>query len=72
MQRAGEAAARLALALAPHARRVWIAAGPGNNGGDGIEAARLLRGPGVRSTCCSLGDRRRPAGRCRGGARARP
>jgi len=46
MQRAGDAAARLALALAPHARRVWIAAGPGNNGGDGLEAARLLRGTG--------------------------
>ena len=27
MQRAGLATARLALALAPHARRVWIAAG---------------------------------------------
>ena len=44
MQRAGVAVARLALALAPHARRVWIAAGPGNNGGDGLEAAlHLLR-----------------------------
>ena len=44
MRRAGEAVARLALALAPHARRVWVAAGPGNNGGDGLEAAiHLLR-----------------------------
>ena len=43
MQRAGEAVARLALALAPHARRVWIAAGPGNNGGDGLEAAVHLQ-----------------------------
>ncbi|MEO7008801.1 MAG: NAD(P)H-hydrate epimerase, partial [Caldimonas sp.] len=43
MQRAGSAVARLALALAPHARRVWVAAGPGNNGGDGLETALCLR-----------------------------
>ena len=35
MQRAGLAVARLARALAPHARNAWIACGPGNNGGDG-------------------------------------
>ena len=39
MQRAGAAIARLALAIAPHAERVWVAGGPGNNGGDGLEAA---------------------------------
>ncbi|WP_332775276.1 NAD(P)H-hydrate dehydratase [Polaromonas sp.] len=43
MQRAGLAVARLTLALAPHARRIWIACGPGNNGGDGFEAALHLR-----------------------------
>ena len=42
MQRAGLATAKLALALAPHARRIWIACGPGNNGGDGFEAALHL------------------------------
>lgn len=42
MQRAGLAVARLALALAPDARRIWIACGPGNNGGDGFEAALHL------------------------------
>ncbi len=42
MKRAGLATARLALALAPHARTVWIVCGPGNNGGDGIEAAVQL------------------------------
>lgn len=42
MQRAGLAIARLALALAPHAQRIWIACGPGNNGGDGMEAALHL------------------------------
>ena len=39
MDRAGLATARLALAIAPHARSVWIACGRGNNGGDGLEAA---------------------------------
>ena len=34
MQRAGLALAQLALALAPHARRIWIACGAGNNGGE--------------------------------------
>jgi ADP-dependent NAD(P)H-hydrate dehydratase / NAD(P)H-hydrate epimerase len=42
MEKAGLAAARLALALAPHAQRIWVAAGPGNNGGDGLEAAMHL------------------------------
>jgi len=46
MQRAGHASARLAQALAPHARTLWIACGPGNNGGDGLEAAALLRQAG--------------------------
>ncbi len=42
MQRAGLSVARLTLALAPHAQRIWIACGPGNNGGDGFEAAMHL------------------------------
>jgi hydroxyethylthiazole kinase-like uncharacterized protein yjeF len=42
MRRAGLAVARLAMALAPHAQRIWIACGPGNNGGDGFEAALHL------------------------------
>lgn len=46
MQRAGAAVARLALALAPHARCLWIACGSGNNGGDGLEAAALLQAAG--------------------------
>ena len=56
MRRAGEAVARLALAIAPHAQRVWIAAGPGNNGGDGLEAAVHLRGWGKDVAVALIGD----------------
>lgn len=56
MRRAGESVARLALALAPHAQRVWIAAGPGNNGGDGLEAAVLLRAWGKDVAVSLIGD----------------
>jgi hydroxyethylthiazole kinase-like uncharacterized protein yjeF len=43
MRRAGLTVARLALAIAPHAQRIWIPCGPGNNGGDGLEAAMHLQ-----------------------------
>lgn len=46
MQRAGAAVARLATAIAPHAGTIWLACGPGNNGGDGLEAAALLHQAG--------------------------
>jgi len=55
MERAGRAAAQLTLALAPHARSVWIAAGPGNNGGDGLEAAVHLRAWGKQVVVTWLG-----------------
>lgn len=55
MQRAGLSVARLALALAPHARTFWIACGPGNNGGDGLEAAMHLQGWGKRVLVTWLG-----------------
>ncbi|MED5619226.1 NAD(P)H-hydrate dehydratase [Ideonella sp. BN130291] len=48
MHRAGTAVARLALAVAPHAQHIWIAAGPGNNGGDGLQAAIALQAAGKR------------------------
>ncbi len=56
MERAGLAVARLALSMAPHAQRIWVAAGPGNNGGDGLVAARWLHAAGksVHVTC--IGD----------------
>lgn len=56
MQRAGLAAARLALALAPHARTFWIACGPGNNGGDGLEAAMHLQQWGKTPLVSWLGN----------------
>ena len=56
MQRAGLSAARLALAIAPHAQRIWIAAGPGNNGGDGFEAAMHLRRAGKDVQVSAVGD----------------
>lgn len=47
MALAGLSAAKLALAKAPHARRIWIAAGPGNNGGDGLQTACHLHQWGI-------------------------
>ncbi|HSV71710.1 MAG TPA: NAD(P)H-hydrate dehydratase [Methylibium sp.] len=60
MRRAGWAVARLALALAPAAHRVWVAAGPGNNGGDGLEAAMHLHAAGKDVTVTLLGATSRP------------
>jgi hydroxyethylthiazole kinase-like uncharacterized protein yjeF len=59
MQRAGLAVARLALAIAPHARTVWIACGPGNNGGDGLEAALHLKRWGKEPVVTWLGEESR-------------
>ena len=59
MQRAGLAVARLALALAPHGRTVWLACGPGNNGGDGFEAALHLRSWGKNAIVTWCGDEAR-------------
>ena len=59
MRRAGLAVARLTLALAPHARTIWIACGPGNNGGDGLEAAVHLRAWGKNPVVTWSGDEAR-------------
>ena len=63
MALAGLAVARLALAIGPTARQVWIAAGPGNNGGDGLVAGRLLQQQGwsVRIGLMGGEGRQRPA-----------
>ncbi|MBQ0959546.1 NAD(P)H-hydrate dehydratase [Ideonella sp. 4Y11] len=57
MQRAGTDAARLVLARWPHARRIWVACGPGNNGGDGLVMARRLHQLGRQVSITHLGSR---------------
>jgi hydroxyethylthiazole kinase-like uncharacterized protein yjeF len=61
MQRAGLSVARLARALVPHGRHVWIACGPGNNGGDGFEAAQHLRDAGWQVSLTWLAGTAEPA-----------
>lgn len=56
IRRAGAAVARLACALHPHARAVWVVAGPGNNGGDGLHAAAHLARLGREVTVSLIGD----------------
>jgi ADP-dependent NAD(P)H-hydrate dehydratase / NAD(P)H-hydrate epimerase len=56
MDMAGLATARLAMAVAPHAHRIWIVAGPGNNGGDGLEAATHFHRWGRSVQVSLLGD----------------
>ena len=56
MARAGLGVARLALALAPGAHRIWVAAGPGNNGGDGLIAACHLHAAGCEVRVSLLGE----------------
>lgn len=56
MQRAGHSVARWARALAPHALRAWVAAGPGGNGGDGLYAAAYLRKAGLEVQVTLVAD----------------
>ncbi len=62
MHRAGLSVARLTLALAPHAKNIWMACGPGNNGGDGFQAAMHLHqwGKKVTVTCVEPGPKGLP------------
>lgn len=63
MARAGLAVAQWARALYPHARHVWLACGPGNNGGDGLVAACHLtqwaQASGAQVSVSWQGDARR-------------
>ncbi len=72
MARAGDAVARLAIAVAPHARRTVVFAGPGHNGGDGLEAAARLRAAGREVRVELVGDLSRlPADAAKALGRAR-
>ena len=62
MERAGEAVAEAVAAHQPAGGRVVVVAGPGNNGGDGFVAARLLAGRGYRVRVLLVGEAERIKG----------
>lgn len=62
MERAGAGVARWATRLAPGAP-VLVLCGPGNNGGDGYVAARLLRAGGADVRVAALADPKTDAAR---------
>jgi ADP-dependent NAD(P)H-hydrate dehydratase / NAD(P)H-hydrate epimerase len=64
MERAGNAVAAAAATRHPAGSRVVVVAGPGNNGGDGFVAARLLAERGDRVQILLVGE----AGRLKGDA----
>jgi ADP-dependent NAD(P)H-hydrate dehydratase / NAD(P)H-hydrate epimerase len=57
MENAGRAVADIVSARHPPGTGVVVVAGPGNNGGDGFIAARLLAGRGYRARVLLVGER---------------
>jgi hydroxyethylthiazole kinase-like uncharacterized protein yjeF len=62
MERAGAAVARVAAEQTHDGRRIAIVCGPGNNGGDGFVAARILRERGFDVRLMLLGARGKLSG----------
>jgi hydroxyethylthiazole kinase-like uncharacterized protein yjeF len=62
MERAGGAVADAVRARFPTGSRTVVVAGPGNNGGDGFVAARLLAERGYRVEVLLVGEAARPGG----------
>ena len=62
MERAGRAVADAVAARHPAGSRIAVVAGPGNNGGDGFVAARLLAGRGYRLRVLFTGEMARLKG----------
>ncbi|HET9245801.1 MAG TPA: NAD(P)H-hydrate epimerase, partial [Xanthobacteraceae bacterium] len=62
MENAGRSVADAVTARHPRGLRVAVVAGPGNNGGDGFVAARLLAERGYRVRVLLFGDPKRLRG----------
>jgi ADP-dependent NAD(P)H-hydrate dehydratase / NAD(P)H-hydrate epimerase len=69
MESAGRAVAEAVAERHPSGSRVVVVAGPGNNGGDGFVAARLLAERGARVEVMLLGDIGRLKGDAAGAAK---